>query len=347
MALSRYGGLRCPSEVLSLCWQDVDWEADRIIVQSPKTEHHPGKANRTIPLFSELRPILAEAFHLAPDGAEFVVDGNYRKSANTQSGLRNCNLRTQFERLLKRAGLQPWPRRFHAMRASRETELAKLYPIHVVTSWLGNTPRIALKHYLQVTDTDFEKASQSGAECGAAKAQKAAQHALVENRKASQNDGAKAYKCSTFAILNESQLLAAKGLSGEDRNLKTSLYLLVSKDLWKVADTLQDTLTDAENLTILGRFACKITSNSTKNRANGQAVSSRVTSSGNDPPYPRLLPLIVGTRFVVAHQEMCTHLHPFSTVFSTSISQKVEAVVENGCTWVQSDGNTCAGSVLR
>jgi hypothetical protein len=53
------------------------------------------------------------------------------------------------------------------MRASRETELAKDYPIHVVTAWLGNTPRIAMKHYLQVTDDDFERAAQGGAECGA------------------------------------------------------------------------------------------------------------------------------------------------------------------------------------
>jgi hypothetical protein len=91
------------------------------------------------------------------------VDGNYREAAYTASGWRNCNLRTQFERIVKRAGLQSWPRLFHALRASRETELAKEYPIHVVTSWLGNTPRIALKHYLQVTDADFDQAAQSGA----------------------------------------------------------------------------------------------------------------------------------------------------------------------------------------
>jgi hypothetical protein len=57
------------------------------------------------------------------------------------------------------------------MRASRETELAKEYPIHIVCQWLGNTPRIALKHYLQVTDADFEKAAKveekSGAKGGA------------------------------------------------------------------------------------------------------------------------------------------------------------------------------------
>ncbi len=36
-ALSRYGGLRCPSEHLSLCWGDVDWTHGRITVRSPKT----------------------------------------------------------------------------------------------------------------------------------------------------------------------------------------------------------------------------------------------------------------------------------------------------------------------
>jgi len=221
VALSRFGGLRCPSEVLSLRWQDVDWEAGRIVVQSPKTEHHVGKASRTIPLFAELRPILAEAFDLAPEGAVYVVDGNHRDSANTASGWRNCNLRTQFERIVKRAGLLPWPRLFHAMRASRETELAKEYPIHAVTAWLGNTPRIALKHYLQVTDVDFQRAAEglvgSGAESGARSAQNAAQQAHAENCTDSQVSSANPAECVTFATSCESQLLAEKELSGEDR----------------------------------------------------------------------------------------------------------------------------------
>jgi hypothetical protein len=49
------------------------------------------------------------------------------------------------------------------MRASRETELAKDYPLHVVTAWLGNTPKIAMKHYLMTTDADFERAAKSAA----------------------------------------------------------------------------------------------------------------------------------------------------------------------------------------
>lgn len=159
ISLARYGGLRCPSEVLSLRWQDIDWQAGRITVASPKTEHHEGKGSRVIPLFPELRGVLQEAKAEAGPNADYVVSG-YRDKAVTAQGWRSCNLRTQFERLIKRAGLKPWPRLFHNLRSSRETELAAEHPIHVVTAWLGNTPRIALKHYLQVTDGDFARAAR-------------------------------------------------------------------------------------------------------------------------------------------------------------------------------------------
>ena len=158
VGLARYGGLRCPSEVLSLRWELLDWGHDRMVVDSPKTEHHPEGAQRTVPIFPELRPILEEALELAEPGAEYVVGGNYRVAAIGERGWMNCNLRTQLERLIRRAGLKPWPRLLHNLRASRETELAAEFPLHVVTRWLGNTPKIAMKHYLQVTEDDFAKA---------------------------------------------------------------------------------------------------------------------------------------------------------------------------------------------
>ena len=61
-------------------------------------------------------------------------------------------------RIVKRAGLKPWPRIFHNLRASRQTELEAQHPTHVVCSWIGNSPAVAQKHYLQVTDDHFEKA---------------------------------------------------------------------------------------------------------------------------------------------------------------------------------------------
>ena len=58
IALSRFAGLRVPSEALSLRWHDVDWERGRLAVPSPKTEHLAGQGYRVIPLFAEVRPYL-------------------------------------------------------------------------------------------------------------------------------------------------------------------------------------------------------------------------------------------------------------------------------------------------
>jgi integrase len=150
VALSRYGGLRCPSEHLALTLDDIDWERDRMTVRNPKTEHHPNGATRLVPLFPELRPYLAAVFDAAEPGTVYFIN-RYRGE--------NVNLRTQFERIIKRAGLESWPRLFHNLRASRETELAAEHPIHVVCAWIGNSERIAAKHYLQVTDADFQRAA--------------------------------------------------------------------------------------------------------------------------------------------------------------------------------------------
>jgi integrase len=182
VALARYGGLRCPSEVLSLRWPDIDWAARRITVHSPKTEHHPGKATRVIPLFPELRPILEEALELAPDGAEYVVDAKYRKAAQGPAGWANANLRTTFQKIVGRAGLEPWPRLFHNLRASRETELVEQFPIQVVAAWLGNTPTIAMRHYLMTTDEHFAKATE---EVGQKTTQKTTQQARASAGNAS------------------------------------------------------------------------------------------------------------------------------------------------------------------
>lgn len=149
-ALSRFGGLRCPSEHLALRWTDVDWEHNRIIITSPKTEHYDGKGSRQIPLFPELRPYLHEAFDEAPIGAEYVIT-RYRSA--------NANLRSQLERIIRRAGLQPWPKLFHNLRATRETELTERFPLHVVCAWIGNSAAVAAKHYLQVTDQHFTQAA--------------------------------------------------------------------------------------------------------------------------------------------------------------------------------------------
>ena len=42
-------------------------------------------------------------------------------------------------------------------RASRQTELQREFQIHVVCSWLGNSPQVAQQSYLLVTEYDFAK----------------------------------------------------------------------------------------------------------------------------------------------------------------------------------------------
>ena len=52
--LSRYGGLRTPSETLSLRWDDIDWEMNRMRIPEPTVEHHGGSRIRSCPIFPEL-----------------------------------------------------------------------------------------------------------------------------------------------------------------------------------------------------------------------------------------------------------------------------------------------------
>ncbi len=93
-----------------------------------------------------------------------VAASQYRAAANTAMGWKNANLRSEMTRLLRRAGVSGWPRLFHSVtlqegRASRQTELQREFPLHVVCSWLGNSPRIAQQSYLLVTEDDFAKAA--------------------------------------------------------------------------------------------------------------------------------------------------------------------------------------------
>ena len=150
VALARYGGLRTPSETFALTWADVNWAENRIRIPSPKTECHAGRESRMLPLFPELRPYLEAVFDAAEPGTTYVIDKHRIASAN---------LRTTLERICNRAGVQLWERPFQNMRATRETELTQEHPLHVVVAWLGNSAPIAARHYLTVTDADFERAA--------------------------------------------------------------------------------------------------------------------------------------------------------------------------------------------
>lgn len=151
--LARYGGLRCPSEILALKWTDIDFEKQRFTVHASKTEHHSDGGIRVVPMFPELKPLFQDSFEQAPDGAIYCIS----KTRDT-----TVNLRTHMIRIIRRAGLEPWPKLFQNCRSTRETELFKLTNgnIKAVCSWIGNSPEVAMQHYAQVTDADYREAAK-------------------------------------------------------------------------------------------------------------------------------------------------------------------------------------------
>ncbi|MFA5300693.1 MAG: phage integrase SAM-like domain-containing protein [Lutibacter sp.] len=151
--LARFGGLRCPSEVLRLKWVDVDFANQRFTVHASKTEHHADMGIRTVPMFPELKPLFQDAFDNAKEGAVYCIE-RYRSG--------EVNLRTQLGRIVKQAGLETWPKLFQNLRSTRETELFKMTGgnVKAVCQWIGNTPAVAMIHYAQVTESDMQEAAK-------------------------------------------------------------------------------------------------------------------------------------------------------------------------------------------
>jgi integrase len=153
VGLTRYAGLRCPSELQQLKWSDIDWSKKLLTVHSPKTEHHAGHAVRIVPVAPEIQPILFELFEMATEGDVLLFS-----KLKASSG----NLRTTFHKIIVRAGHKPWARLFQNLRGSCETDWVGVHPAHEVASWLGHSPTIAVKHYLKHKDLNVQAATGPG-----------------------------------------------------------------------------------------------------------------------------------------------------------------------------------------
>lgn len=143
--LIRFGGVRAPMEALYLKWQHFDFKAEfpYFKVFCSKT-----KVQRTTPIFPEMTPYLLK-WKLKSGSSEHVIT----KHRNSDKALYSA-----LKKRLSRMKIKPWEKLFINLRSSRETELVEEFPIHVVTAWLGNSPAVAKKHYLQVRDDHFRRA---------------------------------------------------------------------------------------------------------------------------------------------------------------------------------------------
>lgn len=138
LVLARYGGLRIPSEIYRLMWIDVKWSTKELAIQKAKTEP------RVCPLFAPMEREL-RALRETLDSLEIetpFVFGRWTLDAKT-------NLRAGLDRIIKRAGCDPWPRSFHNLRASRCTELIyeKGFTHKEVAKYMGNSPAVIMEHY--------------------------------------------------------------------------------------------------------------------------------------------------------------------------------------------------------
>lgn len=150
LALARYAGCRVPSEPLALTWQDIDWKNGMITLRAPKT------GTRQFPIFAELKPYLEAAWDGA--GNSPWVIAKHRITGQAMTSI--------IVRAVGRAGVPLWSKLFQNCRSTRETELLERFPLHCVCKWLGNSPRIAARHYLQITKAHIEAAT--GARSGEA-----------------------------------------------------------------------------------------------------------------------------------------------------------------------------------
>jgi len=142
LGLARFGGLRVSSETHGVTWADVDWERKRLRVYAPKTN-----STRFVPIVPALLTLLQDAFDAAEEGTTSIIT------------LSRNNLHRSFLAIQMRSGVVEWDDLFQTLRRSCESDLAKRYPQHAVSQWIGHSMKVSEKHYLMVDDGLFEAAS--------------------------------------------------------------------------------------------------------------------------------------------------------------------------------------------
>ena len=102
----------------------------------------------SVPLFPELKKELESLwFDQSSEGRKFVIN-RYRDTAQ--------NLRTTFGKIVKRAGLEMFPRPFDNMRMTRSNEVYRKWGAFLESQWIGHSRRVREDHYLSITDADFQ-----------------------------------------------------------------------------------------------------------------------------------------------------------------------------------------------
>ncbi|MGY8769468.1 MAG: tyrosine-type recombinase/integrase [Pirellulales bacterium] len=148
VVLSRYCGLRVPSEILTLKWTDIDWHKRTL------------KANRQKNKRVSIQPLLPIVFdHLkvlweASSSSEEFIFPNYAKNPDKAKSIGQTLCR-----ILKANKQEVWPKITNNLRASLSTDLKNQgFANKAVDQWLDHSDKVASDHYDMVTIAEFNKA---------------------------------------------------------------------------------------------------------------------------------------------------------------------------------------------
>jgi integrase len=185
----RWTGCRI-GEALILRWDDVSFDEDdpRIELREKDTAHsgvdRSKNPTRTVPLFTELRPVLEQARELAAEDDEYVFNelGDLRKKPDfelanengqrVREGRYETNVGGHLTRAIRRAGLEIWPQPWHAIRDFRLNELSRLgYRQAEISVWCGNSESVRQRHYGATAVTAADRRKAAGAQPESAGAQ--------------------------------------------------------------------------------------------------------------------------------------------------------------------------------
>ena len=167
-----------------------------------------------VPLFAEVRQALDEAFSMADEGATWVIP--------MLAGKPSKNLGTTFKKIIRRAGVEVWPKPFQNLRSSCQTELEQKRPKYVVCHWLGNTPAIANK---TLPDGDGGTLRKGRPRTGGLTGDKRGTQPPVSPRNVSQEKTRTPYEVRENVIFAEVvDILEMPEWRGQDSNLRPRGY---------------------------------------------------------------------------------------------------------------------------
>lgn len=169
LVLGRYGGLRIPQELQFMEWGDFHVTEGFFVVKTPKKEKKANQdrgiftdyATRRVPLFPEVEEAFQEYFEDFPAGGpRFLFSNSHLLPAQFRVIVTTQGLTSRLKKIVRQAGISLWPKPFQNLRSTRETELINYFgfPIQEVTKWLGNSPAVAVKHYIQTSPAIFRQA---------------------------------------------------------------------------------------------------------------------------------------------------------------------------------------------